>query len=114
MAAGTIVFGADVEPFTGATAYIRLEDVTRADAPARVTAETILRDVRIDGQGAKELQFIINVPALERSARYVLRVHVDLDGDGQVGFGDYVSTASHPILPGDNTSAQSIPVRRVT
>lgn len=114
VAAGTIVFDADIEPFAGATVYVRLEEVTRADAPSRVIAETILRDVQVGGQGARELEFTIDMPMLDPRERYVLRVHVDVDGDGRIGVGDYVSTGSYPVVPGAGASARSIQVKRVS
>lgn len=111
---GTIVFGADLEPFVGATVHARLEDVSRADAPARVAAEFVLRKVEAGGQAPSRLEFTIEAPSLEPRARYVVRVHVDVDGDGQVGGGDYVSTASHPVSVGGSAMKISIPVKRVS
>jgi len=111
---GTIVFGADLEPFVGATVYVRLEEVSRADAPAIVMAETVLPEVRIGGQAPSQLEFTIEFPSLDPRGRYVVRVHVDVDADGQVGVGDYVSTASHPVLVGDGATTLSVPVKRVS
>ena len=111
---GTIVFGADLEPFVGATVHARLEDVSRADAPARVAAESVLREVEAGRQAPNRLEFTIEAPPLEPRASYVVRVHVDVDGDGQVGVGDYVSTASHPVAVRGSATQLSIPVKRVS
>jgi putative lipoprotein len=111
---GTIVFGADLEPFTGATVHARIEDVSRADAPAGVAAESVLREVGAGGKAPGWLAFTIEAPFLEPRARYVVRVHVDVDVDGQVGVGDYVSTASHPVSVGGGATNLLIPVKRVS
>jgi uncharacterized lipoprotein YbaY len=111
---GTIVFGADLEPFVGATVYVRLEDVSRIDASALVVAETVRREVRAGGQAPSEIKFSLKGPPLDPRARYVVRVHVDVDADGQVGVGDYVSTESHPVLVGVGPTMLLIPVKRVS
>ena len=110
---GTIVFGADLEPLVGATVYVRLEDVSRIDAPAHVVAEIVLREVRAGGQAPNKLEFTLEIPLLDPKRRYSVRVHVDVDGDGRVGVGDYVSPASHPVLTGVDSAHLLIPVKRV-
>jgi uncharacterized lipoprotein YbaY len=111
---GTIVFGADLKPFVGGTVYVRLEDVSFADAPSHIVAESILRDVEVDGQALSRVKFTIGAPPLETRTRYVVRVHVDVDGDGQVGVGDYVSTASHPVSVDGSATKLLIAVKRVS
>jgi len=110
---GTIVFGSDLEPFVGATVYVRLEDVSRIDAPALVVAEMVLQEVRAGGQAPPRLEFTIELPPLNPRARYGVRVHVDVDADGQIGAGDYVSTISHPVKAGGGATMLIIPVKRV-
>jgi putative lipoprotein len=111
---GTIVFGADLEPFTGATVYVRLEDVSLMDIAAPTVAETILRDVRAGGQAPTQLEFTVAAPPLEPKVRYNVRVHVDVDADGQVSIGDYVSTISHSVKAGVEAARLLIPVTRVS
>jgi uncharacterized lipoprotein YbaY len=111
---GMILFDDDVEPLTGAIVYVRLEDVSRVDAPAKIAAEQVIRGVRTGGD-VRFLHFAIrgDEDELEPHARYVVRVHVDVDNDGEVSVGDYVSTASHPIFPNSLPATVSIPVHRV-
>jgi uncharacterized lipoprotein YbaY len=111
---GIIVFGEDIEPFVGATVYARLEDVSRIDNSALVVAETVLWEARAGGQAPSELEFTFETSPLDPRARYVVRVHVDVDADGQVGTGDYVSTASHVVSAGVSTTKLLIPVKRVS
>lgn len=112
LARGTILFEDSVGPFSGASVYVRLEDVTRVDAPAIVIAEQVLQGVRV-GSDVRELGFAIHGDEPEPHAHYVVRVHVDVDNDGKVGVGDYVSTASHPVTLNTFPKAITIPVHLV-
>jgi putative lipoprotein len=95
---GRILFDKDVGPFTGATVYVRLENVSRADAAADVAAEQTLRGVsHADGE-EQALSFELLVESIDERAQYSVRVHVDVDGDGELSPGDYVSPATHPVL----------------
>jgi hypothetical protein len=111
--AGSIVFGADFEPFVGATVYVRLEDVSRINASAFVVAQSVLPDVQAVGQIPGPIEFTLDAPPLDPRAMYVVRIHVDVDADGQVGIGDYVSTISHPVKVGVGATTLIIPVKRV-
>jgi hypothetical protein len=44
---------------------------------------------------------------------YTVRVHVDLDGDGRVSTGDYLSTASYPVLTSGHPTILTIEVHPV-
>lgn len=109
---GTIVFGDDFEAFQRAIVRVRLENVTRLDAAATSVAEAVIPVVRKDS-AARSLSFAIHGDALDPRARYGVRAHVDVDRDGRVGIGDYVSTASHPVHAAALPAKVSIPVRRV-
>ena len=91
------------------TVRVRLEDVSRADAPARVVAEAVVREARL----AAPVPFALRAPAVDERARYVVRAHVDVDGDGAVGLGDYVSTQSTPVLTHGAPRRVEVIARRV-
>lgn len=91
---------------------VRVEDVSRADAAARVVGEVrVGRDARL----TPGLPLCVAVPvrAVDERAAYAVRVHVDADGDGQVSEGDYVSTQHHPVLTGGHPDAATVTVRAV-
>lgn len=92
--------------------YVRLQDVSRVDASASVVAEQVMRDVQAGG-AVRLLNFAIHGNQLAPRTHYVVRVHVDVDNDGEVSAGDYVSTASHPITLNSVPTTLSIPVYRV-
>ena len=95
---GEVVFDETGRSFSGATVYVRLEDVSRADAPARIVAEQILHDIAHTAGTATQLQFALEGAVPDERARYAVRVHVDVDGDGQVSRGDFLSMESYPVL----------------
>ena len=110
---GEVRFEAGAPPFGGATAYVRLEDVTAADAPAVVVAEEVLRDVAFDPEADDNVTFVLEGGAPDPRASYSVRVHVDLDGDGEVSRGDFISTESYPVLTYGYPDRVSVTVRRV-
>lgn len=103
------------EDAAGRAAGVRVvvEDVSRMDAPSTVVAEQRLRDVEL--HDAIPFELAIPTAEVDGSSRYSVRVHVDVSGSGEVSKGDYVSTASHPVLVQDQTQDDdvTVPVRRV-
>ncbi|GLY04566.1 hypothetical protein Acsp01_49450 [Actinoplanes sp. NBRC 101535] len=104
---GRILFPAGARPARVARVTARVEEVSRADAPAVVIAETVREGLALDDEA--EIEFEIRLPQ-GVGGRQTVRVHVDVSGSGGVTVGDYVSTASHPIPSADRLD---VPVRRV-
>lgn len=109
---GIILFDGDGEPVSDATVYVHLEDVSRADAAARVVAAQVIRGVHAGG-AIRQMEFAIYGEELEPRTHYGVRVHVDVDNDGAVSAGDYVSTASHPVTADLVPVILTIPVHLV-
>ena len=97
---GVVVLPAGTAPFREATLRVRLLDVTLADAPSPVLAETTMAGQRHTGTAELAVPFVLpaELPAGWRGDLQV-SAHVDLTGDGLVRRGDLVSTASHPVFP---------------
>ncbi len=103
---GRIVIPAAVPPFRGATAYLSLEDVSYADAPATVLAEAAIPDVRHQPTArageATVLAFTLRpapgAAAIDPGNDYAVRAWIDLDGDGRIGPGDPASDQRYPVL----------------
>lgn len=93
----------------GAVVRVSVQDVSYADASAAVAATSELRDVSVAGP----IAFRLDVPHVDPNAQYSVRVHVDVDGSGEVVGGDLVSTQSHPVLTGGHRSQVSVPVQQV-
>jgi uncharacterized lipoprotein YbaY len=93
-----------------ATIRVQLEDVSRLDASAPVVAEQVMDRV---GDNTP-LQFVVHGEALDPRARYNVRVHVDVDHDGQVSVGDYVSTRSALVTADRVPATVAITVSKVS
>ena len=94
---------------SSAVVRVRIEDVTRADADARLVASVELRAA----PGGERIPFLFDVPQVDPTADYSVRVHVDLDGRGEVDVGDLVSVQSYPVLTRGHGNRASVEVRRV-
>jgi uncharacterized lipoprotein YbaY len=95
---GSIIFDEDAGTFSRATVYVRLEDVTYADAASKVLAEQVMRDVSRAEGSDRPLEFKLYGRLADKRASYNLRVHVDVDGDGEVSLHDYITMQSYPVL----------------
>lgn len=110
---GEIIFGEEAKTNSGVTIYIRLEDISIADTASKLIAEQVLSNVSF--QAGHRIKFLINLhgKALNERASYSLRVHVDVDGDGQISRGDYISMVSYPVLTFGYPNHATIQVREV-
>ena len=81
-------------PPEGSPLVVRVLDTTYADAPAQLIAEVKTRVPA--GRGAF-LQSVELLAVARGANEYTVRAHVDVDGDGEVSSGDYVSTAAYPV-----------------
>ena len=109
---GTIEFLDVKEPASNATVHVRVQETGHSDAPAVTVAEAVLRNVKIVPR-AQSTPFTVRGIPRNASARYTVRVHVDVDGSGAVSRGDYVSTRSYPLPTGTDPAVMTIAVRRV-
>ena len=108
-----IVFDEAVQPFSGATVYVRLEDVSRMDTAARVVVEQVLREVSYQPDRSTQLAVDLRGPPPDAGASYAVRVHVDVDDDGEVSPGDYISTQSYPVMTFGHPNQVAVRVRAV-
>jgi uncharacterized lipoprotein YbaY len=108
---GRILFEEEVSSLDGAVVHVFLEDTTRADGPAVVRVHQHSPPVVV---AERTLAFTLPAIPVDRRADYTVRVLIDRDGDGRVSRGDYISTASHPVLTWGHPADVVVSVRRVT
>jgi uncharacterized protein (DUF2141 family) len=108
---GTIQFENVRFPAQDVTVYIRVEEVSRLDAPGSRVAEVVLHGVHVFA-GAPPISLTARATC-SPSGRYVVRVHADVDGDGKVSRGDYASVQSYPVLASAEADSVAIVVREV-
>lgn len=109
---GEIIFAGDTPTFMGATAYIRLEDVSRMDVAANVIAEQVIP--RVSGAAGQRLSFALNgQQPQDNRARLNISVHVSLSGSREIEAGDYITMQSYPVLTHGYPDHVQVEVRRV-
>jgi putative lipoprotein len=92
---------------------VQIEDVSRADAPSKVVAETRIPNPRLEP--GKAVPFELEVPeaAIEDKGMYSVRAHVDMSGSGEVEEGDLLSTQSYPVITRGYTEEARVEVRQI-
>ena len=110
---GKITFEQNAPSFSDATLYVRLENITVADVASEVVGDYIQRDVAFDPKTDEALSFAIAGEAADPRASYAVRVHIDIDGDGEVTQGDFISMQSYPVITRGHPSEISVLVRQV-
>ncbi|MEX5217471.1 MAG: hypothetical protein AB7G68_10725 [Nitrospiraceae bacterium] len=84
------------KPPTGSPVRVQVRDTGLADAPAVIVAEA--NGVVRTGQGDSLDTVDLTLGDVPRHA--TVWAHVDVDRDGRVSKGDYISTMSYPVPSG--------------
>lgn len=105
---GQVVAGEYIENLRGATVVLRVEESSRADAPSTVIAEKVLTSCWLAEDAAS---FSVAVPGVDPRATYRVTATVDLDGDGRIGRGDFLSVVSYPVMTRGHGNQMVIEVR---
>lgn len=87
----------DAPSCDGASLWIRLEEVSRADAPAQEITHMQITNCNY-GPNDLPIPFSLTVGAIDSTKRYELRVHLDKSGKGEYASGDQITTQSYPVL----------------
>ena len=95
---GEVVLDEASESFSNATVYVRLQDVSRIDAKSEIVAEEVMRSVSVDTSEKTSFPFSIQGQLPDRTANYIVTVHVDVNNDGKFSNGDFITTESIPVL----------------
>ncbi len=93
-----MAFPSGERPAEAARVVVRVEDVSRADAPSVTVGQNVLEQVQLP-PGEAPLPFEIRLPrsAIDPKKHYSLRIHVDVNGSGAVTSGDFMSTTAYPL-----------------
>ncbi|MER7193786.1 YbaY family lipoprotein [Streptomyces flaveolus] len=92
---GFVSLPSDTPAGTAASLLVEVHDVSLADAPSTVVGAQVQTDVRLSPGG--RVPFRVNVPELDSSASYGLRVHIDRSGSGTLESGDLINTQAVPV-----------------
>jgi putative lipoprotein len=110
---GEVHFEPGAPPFAGATVRVRLEDVSLADAKARVLAEEALPGVSRQTPETAPIPFTLQPrSALRPSGTYTVRAHVDLNSNDSIDEGDFITTQRFPVRVGPGPVHVAVTVSR--
>ena len=109
---GDVVFEG-ARAFRDARVRVTLEDVSRADAASTTVAEVVLDGISYDPDDGGALAFSLPGVLPDDRASYTVRVHVDVDRDGVVSRGDYITMESFPVLTHGHPQRVTVRVREV-
>jgi uncharacterized lipoprotein YbaY len=100
-------------PTKTADLVVKVEDVSRADAPSVAVGEHRRRGVAL--RAGATIPFTIQIPAerLDERNLYSVSAHVDMSGTGSVKRGDLISTQSYPVLTRGHGDRVRVVLRRV-
>jgi uncharacterized lipoprotein YbaY len=101
---GQILISSSIAAFSGATAHLKLEDTSQADAAARLIVELIIKDIsHRENFEDKDttVPFALSAPEnfqINPKSDYSVRVWIDLNGNGEKSKGDLFSDQSYRVL----------------
>jgi hypothetical protein len=93
--------------------HIRVEDVSHVDASAQLLGEKVFDKIHQNQLIEGKLAFEVTVKEPSEGASCAIWVHLDVDRDGVISAGDYVSTENIPVLEDAGLSPVRIRVSRV-
>ena len=99
---GKVIFDKISKPFNNVMVFVRIEDVGRQDAQSTVISEQVIRNVNISNEDLSagkypEFDFALRTGQWDSKKMYTITAHVDVDGDGRISLGDYITQAYYPI-----------------
>lgn len=113
LVAGDLILDDEEASFKDATVYVTLEDVSRADAKSSIVAKQKIHPVSHHAGAKETVRFELDGKIVDDKADYIVRAHVDLDGDGQIRLGHYITTQSYPVLTFGRPNRLTVRVQKV-
>jgi hypothetical protein len=104
---GNILFPTGFTSTSGAPATIEVLDTSYADAPSVAigrVATTVTGSVT---------PFAVPITGVRSNRSYTVHVHVDVDGNGAISNGDYITMESFPVLTQGHPSVVAVTVQPV-
>ncbi len=113
LVAGDLVLDDEEVSFEDATVHVTLEDVSRVDAESKIVAQQTIRHVSHEAGEKDTVRFTLDGEIDDDKADYVVRAHVDLNGDGKIRPGHYLTMESFPVLTHGHSDRVTVRVRRI-
>ena len=115
---GAVRLPAVSKPFQDAAAHVSVKDVSRMDVSATLIASQRINvsvsEDDIESGRESRFEFTIQGEITDERNLYVVNVHVDVDGDGKISIGDYITTGLFPVLTRGHPDRVVVHVDEVT
>jgi hypothetical protein len=92
-----VVVRGDARPPAGSPVRVEVRDTARADAEAPLVAEATSEVASGDSPVLATVEVSPAASALAPPSRPTVFVHVDVDRDGALSAGDFITTSSFPL-----------------
>jgi hypothetical protein len=115
---GKVVFENVSRPFEKATLYVKLEDVSRQDALSVIVSEQVIKNVEITREEVetgryRQIDFILRGSIKDSKGMYIISALLDVDRDGRMGIGDYITQEYYPVLTHGNPRFAVVHVKEI-
>jgi uncharacterized lipoprotein YbaY len=110
---GEIKFAGKPALPASAKMYVRLLNTSLADAPSAAVAEQVIDNIASSLSKNEKVVFRLEPDSIDERDTYIVSVLVDVDGDGKISKGDYISMQSYPVLTFGSPSEVTIEVKQV-
>ena len=111
---GEIRFAGKPQLPPGVRATVQLRETSMADAPSRLVAEQVLKDITSKAHAGEPIPFEISGDPPDQRQSYSIEVLVDADSDGRPGRGDFINVQSYPVLTFGNPNTVTVEVKEIT
>ncbi|KFA92174.1 YbaY family lipoprotein [Archangium violaceum] len=111
---GQLEFSPPVTLPGSAKAWVRLLDVSQADAPSVAVAEQELSGLSEAVNTGGAATFLLEAAELEPRGSYIVSVHVSMEGSRTVRAGDYLTVQAYPVEVQGPSQALTVQVKPVS
>lgn len=110
---GEIRFASQPHLTPGVQAIVQLRETSMADAPSRLVAEQVLKDITSRANAGELIPFEISGEPADQRQSYSLEVLVDVDGDGKPSRGDFINVQNYPVLTFGSPNSVTVEVKEI-
>lgn len=103
-----IVLPSNVSGKHAKSVLVEIRDASLADVPSVLLAKNLLHDVALMPNGNLEIE--LEVPPTSANQVLIVRVHISMDGSGQIKPGDFLTTSFVEVPHNLESDRLTVPV----
>jgi uncharacterized lipoprotein YbaY len=111
---GAIRFASKPQLPPGVQAIVQLRETSVADAPSRLVAEQVLKDITSRANAGELIPFEISGEPPDQRQSFSIEVLVDVDSDGKPSPGDFINVQSYPVLSFGYPNTVTVEVKEIS